>query len=80
MGRTLRGWFEYFKPSSSANVFRARDAWTRMRLRSILRKRAGRQGRGRGYDHHRWPNRYFVEQGLFSLATAHALAVQSSMR
>ncbi len=76
----LRGWYEYFQHSSYANVFRDLDAWIRMRLRSILRKRSGRTGRGRGRDHHRWPNRYFVEQGLFSLATAHASAVQSSKR
>ena len=80
VNRTLRGWFEYFKHSSNTHVFRRLDGWIRMRLRSILRKRRGRKGRGRGYDNHRWPNRYFVEQGLFSLATAHDLAVQSSRR
>ncbi|MCX7417986.1 MAG: hypothetical protein NT013_00405, partial [Planctomycetia bacterium] len=31
-------------------------------------------------DHHRWPNKFFVKQGLFNLTTAHALAVQSSRR
>lgn len=77
---TLRGWFTYFKHSSYATVFETLDGWTRMRLRSILRRRAGRKGRGRGRDHNRWPNRYFVEQGLFSLKTAHASAVQSSQR
>lgn len=80
VNRTLRGWYEYFKHSSYSNVFREHDGWIRMRLRSILRKRAGRHGRGRGLDHHRWPNRYFVEYGLFSMATAHASAVQSSLR
>jgi RNA-directed DNA polymerase len=80
VNRTLRGWYEYFKHSSYANVFCDLDGWIRMRLRSILRKRAGRQGRGCGREHNRWPKRYFAEQGLFSLATAHALAVQSSMR
>jgi RNA-directed DNA polymerase len=80
VNRSLQGWYEYFKHSSFANVFRELDGWTRMRLRSILRKRAGRTGRGRGRDHQRWPNRYFAEHGLFSLATAHALAVQSSLR
>jgi RNA-directed DNA polymerase len=80
VNRTLRGWFEYFKHSSYANVFRDLDGWIRMRLRSILRKRIGRKGRAHGSDHQRWPNRYFVEQGLFSLATAHASAVQSLTR
>jgi RNA-directed DNA polymerase len=80
VNRTLRGWFEYFQHSSFRNVFQDIDGWLRMRLRSILRKRTGRRGRGRGADHQRWPNRFFAEHGLFSLATAHALAVQSSLR
>jgi RNA-directed DNA polymerase len=79
VNRTLRGWFEYFK-HSHRTVFGDLDGWVRMRLRSILRKRAGRRGRGRGADHHRWPNAYFAELGLFSLTTAHALVVQSSRR
>ena len=79
LNRTLQGWFEYFK-HSQAKVFTALDGWIRMRLRSILRRRAGRKGRGRGLDHRRWPNAFFAEQGLFSLAQAHALACQSSLR
>ena len=50
VNRTLRGWFEYFK-QSHRNTFRPLDAWVRMRLRSILRKRQGKPGRGRGSDH-----------------------------
>jgi RNA-directed DNA polymerase len=76
---TLRGWFEYFK-HSYANVFEPIDQWVRMRLRSILRKRQRRKGRGRGADHQRWPNAYFAEQGLFSLQAAHAAARQSLRR
>jgi RNA-directed DNA polymerase len=76
---TLRGWFEYFKHSYHT-TFPYLDGWIRMRLRSILRKRAHRSGRGRGADHQRWPNAYFARQGLFSLTTAHALACQSSRR
>lgn len=79
VNRTLRGWFEYFQHSHPP-TFAFLDAWVRMRLRSILRKRAGRRGRGRGADHYRWPNAHFAEQGLFSLTTAHALACQSSWR
>jgi RNA-directed DNA polymerase len=79
VNRTLRGWFEYFQ-HSHPTTFGSLDGWVRMRLRSILRKRAGRPGRGRGADHHRWPNAFFAEQGLFSLKTAHALARQSSRR
>jgi RNA-directed DNA polymerase len=77
---SLIGWFTYFKHSSYRNVYGSLDGWLRMRLRSILRKRAGRRGRGRGADHQRWPNRYFAELGLYSLTTAHAQAVQSSQR
>jgi RNA-directed DNA polymerase len=77
VNRTLRGWFEYFK-HSSRSTFPELDGWIRMRLRSILRKRQGRSGRGRGADHHRWPNAYFAEHGLFNLTTAHVSASQSS--
>jgi RNA-directed DNA polymerase len=80
LNRTLRGWFEYFQHSSYANVYRDLDGWIRMRLRSILRKRSHRRGRGCGSDHQRWPNRYFAEHGLFSLTTAHAKVVQPSPR
>jgi RNA-directed DNA polymerase len=76
VNRTLRGWFGYFKHSLKT-TFVTVDGWLRMRLRSILRRRAGRHGRGRGADHQRWPNGYFAEQGLFSLVAAHALARQS---
>jgi len=75
----LRGWYEYFK-HSHWNVFPGVDGWVRMRLRSILRKRVHRRGRGRGRDHQRWPNAYFAQQGLFSLQEAHARARQSSTR
>lgn len=76
----LKGWFTYFQHSRYHNVFRDLDGWLRMRLRSILRKRAGRKGRGRGADNQRWPNRYFAELGLFSLDTARAEVAQSSQR
>jgi RNA-directed DNA polymerase len=77
---TLTGWFAYFQHSSFRNVFVELDGWLRMRLRSVLRKRTGRRGRGRGHDHHRWPNAFFAAQGLFSLAAAHQAACQSSRR
>jgi RNA-directed DNA polymerase len=76
---TIRGWFEYFK-HSYRTTFPYLDGWIRMRLRSILRKRRGGKGRGRGSDHQRWPNAFFANQGLYSLKTAHALACQSSSR
>ena len=79
LNRTLKGWFGYFKHSHKF-TFATLDRWVRMRLRSILRRRQGRQGRGRGADHQRWPNAYFAECGLFSLVMAHATACQPSRR
>jgi len=72
---TLRGWFGYFK-HSHYTTYSAVDSWVRGRLRSILRKRAGRRGRGRGRDHQRWPNAFFAAQGYYSLKTAFAAACQ----
>jgi RNA-directed DNA polymerase len=63
----LHGWFEYFKHSKS-NVFATIDSYTRGRLRSILRKRRGGTGRGRGRDHQRWSKDFFHAQGLISLS------------
>jgi RNA-directed DNA polymerase len=76
---TLQGWFEYFK-HSHRTTFTSLDGWVRGRLRSILRRRQHRRGRACGTDHHRWPNVYFAEQGLYSLVLAHAHACQSSRR
>ena len=75
VNRTLRGWFEYFK-HSWYTVFRELDGWIRMRLRSILRKRVGRRGCGRGLDHQRYPNSLFASLGLFEMTTAHARQCQ----
>lgn len=77
--RTLRGWFAYFQHSYRP-TFPPLDSWIRGRLRSILRRRAGRRGRGRGADHQRWPNRFFAELGLYSLEAARISVVQSSSR
>ena len=79
LNRRLRGWFEYFQQSRRF-TFEFLDSWVRMRLRSLLRHRQGRRGREQGSDHVRWPNAFFARQGLFSLATAHASACQSSRR
>lgn len=65
----LRGWFAYFAQASPWEHQKT-DQWVRMRLRSILRKRHKGKGRGRGLDHRKWPNRYFENLGLFSLAQA----------
>lgn len=79
VNRSLRGWFEYFKHGKRW-TFPHVDRWVRMRLRSILRRRKGLSGRGRGRDHQRWPNAFFAEHGLFSMTAAHAAACQSSRR
>jgi len=74
---TLRGWFEYFK-HSNGRTFPRLDQWIRRRLRSILRRRLKRKGISGGYDHYRWPNRFFRAAGLFSLEDAHRASLQSS--
>jgi RNA-directed DNA polymerase len=73
---SLRGWFGYFKHADRRGL-RDVDHWIRMRLRSILRKRHGRRGKGRGKDHQRWPNKHFAALGLFSLEQAQIVACQS---
>ncbi|MBI5369149.1 MAG: group II intron reverse transcriptase/maturase, partial [Planctomycetes bacterium] len=79
LNRSLEGWFEYFR-HSYYTTFEPLDGWIRMRLRSILRKRIGLRGKGRGADHQRWPNAFFRDAGLFSLTAAHAALGQSSPR
>jgi RNA-directed DNA polymerase len=75
----LRGWFTYFR-HCHWSIFHDLDGWIRTRLRAILRKRSKRRGRARGLDLRRWTNRFFEEQGLYSLQTAHVRFVQSSRR
>ncbi len=64
---TLRGWRGYFgegPPTSLRDV----DGWIRRRLRALLRRRERRQAFGLTHtDHQRWPNRWFAQQGLYSL-------------
>jgi len=79
VNQTVVGWFAYFKHSTKS-TFPPIDQWLRMRLRSILRKRRGRRGRGRGADHQRWPNAFFAEHGLFSLSAARVSLCPSSKR
>jgi RNA-directed DNA polymerase len=76
VNRSARGWFGYFKHSNKW-TFAPLDQWMRMRLRSILRRRHKRRGRGRGNDHREWPNRFFTERGLFNFVTAYETARQS---
>jgi RNA-directed DNA polymerase len=76
LNATLQGWFGYFR-HCNWSVYTGLDSWIRGRLRSLLRKRCGQRGRGRGLDHQRWPNQYFADTGLFSLLTALARLRQS---
>jgi RNA-directed DNA polymerase len=81
VNRTLRGWFAYFQHSTRKSIYKDLDGWLRRRLRSLLRRRQGRPGHGHtARDCFQWPNRFFTAHGLFSLATAHAAACQSSQR
>ena len=81
LNQTLRGWFEYFKHTNVSTVFPRLDKWLRHRLRRILLKRAKKNRRnGLGWANQRWPIAFFAEQGLFSLAAAHAQAGQSVKR
>jgi RNA-directed DNA polymerase len=74
---TLRGWFNYFK-HAHPNTFIWMDSFVRRRLRAILRKQEKRPGMGVcREDHQRWPNKFFVAQGLFTMHTAWKLASQS---
>jgi len=75
----VRGWFEYFK-HSRMSTFTHLDGWLRGRLRTVLRKRRKRRGRARGADHQRWPNSWFHERGLFSMAAAYVSNLQSLAR
>lgn len=77
INKRLRGWYEYFKHADRVGMEDV-DQWVRMRLRSILRKRHGGRGRGRGTDHRKWPNAYFTKHGLFSCVTARSEACQSA--
>lgn len=76
LNQKLKGWYGYFKhihPGQLGEI----DGWIRGRLRSILRKRRGGEGRGRGRDHQRWPNRYFTGLGLYSLLDAKETEIAS---
>jgi RNA-directed DNA polymerase len=73
----LRGWYNYFKHCCKRNL-EDMDGWVRHRLRTILNKRNGRsRWKITQKDHSRWKNSFFLEQGLFSLAVAHAVERQS---
>jgi hypothetical protein len=65
LNRRLKGWAQYFR-GGQGNTYAVLDGWLRMRLRCILRRRAGRKGRGKP-DHRTYTNADFAELGLISL-------------
>lgn len=74
----LRGWYNYFQHATAPQIYQTIDGFTRRRLRAILCKRHKRPQFGHSlWASRRWPTRFFAEQGLFTLAQAHALASQS---
>jgi hypothetical protein len=75
--RLLRSWMGYFKHSHKW-TFPRLNKWIRRRLRSILRKRSKRQSISRGFDHSRWPKKFFQDLGLVNLEDAHHALFQSS--
>jgi RNA-directed DNA polymerase len=77
--RSIRGWMGYFKHSVT-NIFPKLDHWIRGRLRTIQRKRHKGKGRARGPDHQYWPNAYFAELGLISMALLRAKAADPRHR
>ena len=68
MNRRVRGWGNYFR-GGVRTVSSRLEGWLRMRLRSILRHREKRKGRGQGPDHQRYPNAHFTRVGLIFLTT-----------
>ncbi|WP_222615316.1 group II intron maturase-specific domain-containing protein [Persicimonas caeni] len=76
INRTVRGWYEYFK-HSYFNVFDSLDGKIRRRLRAILRKRLKISGHTNHTDNVRWPNAYFANHGLFFMAEARRLELES---
>lgn len=68
---TIRGWYGYFK-HAYRTTFPGLDGFVRRRLRAILRRQEKRPSMGLCLnDHRRWPNAYFANLGLFTMATAH---------
>ena len=70
VNRTVRGWYGYFQ-HSQANTFSGVDGFVRRRLRSLLQWRRDGRGQGIGATHQRWPNEWFAQRGLLSLAAEH---------
>ncbi len=70
----IRGWGNYFKRGDGKKRFQRLDEWTRMRLRSFLRKKRSISL----LAHTTYPNTYFQGLGLVSLVDLTASAVPLS--
>ena len=70
VNRSLRGWYGYFQ-HSKATTFGYLDGYVRRRMRSVLQWRRDGRGKGIGAAHQRWPNKWFAQRGLLSLAAEH---------
>lgn len=76
LSQVLRGWYAYFR-HASVPTFGSVDSFVRRRLRAILRTRDKRPGQGHCHvDHRRWPNAFFAQLGLFTMATVRQAASQ----
>jgi RNA-directed DNA polymerase len=76
INRTLRGWHAYFR-RSLRNELEKLDKIVRRRLRSILMKRHRKRGIDWQQANRLWPNAYFTERGLYTMAPALATRRQS---
>jgi len=72
----IRGWFEYYKHSWHY-TFPALDGWVRKRLRCILRRRQKKKGIAKGSSNFKWRNKFFEDNGFFSLENAYLSYRQS---
>lgn len=79
VNQRLRGWCRYFSRSSYGRLKRY-DVLLRMRLRHILRHRAGRPGLSHGLELALWSNGYFTRLGLASLDQMHQQLRRSARR
>lgn len=70
LNRSLKGWRAYFD-HGVRNVYEGLDQTVRRRLRQLLLKRRGKQGKPQGRVNYRWPNAYFDQLGLWRLARVH---------
>lgn len=68
----LKGWFEYFKNvKNTPCLFDELDGFVRRRLRSILAKFEKKPRSHRFIDNKKWPNKFFLDRGLFNLQNTH---------